>query len=557
MATLLLPAGPELVEAPTGLATVQIVRSPLRGADGQLRMLQQTVPAGQMVHESLPPNITCARAILNGLVLTETEYATTNLQPGDELTILPEWGDPFFTPTVLATIAVGLIVSVAATALTYVLFPPDKPHIKAGERDEPTFSFEGIRTTVGPGAVVPVVYGRFRVGGQLLSASVDQAMTVIDAPSPVGGAVPHPIDNVYGGTLSPNGVPLTPITVVANNHGAIVGSHVDIGGVTGKTGANGGWFISRVHDVHTVDLQGSEGVDPRPYTGGGVLVVVDNTTPGPRRVAATSTPPTLTLLLGLTEGPYGGLLPETIELNGQPIGNFPGVQIFQSIGTPDQTPLPTFGEIANTFGDGREIPALPGIAYTTTVAVEGFTLNIVFQDGLYHFNPKGEKEENVSTLGYRYRSRPAGAWSAFSYFDVASARTAPVRFGIRREHLPQAVYDIELAWSHAFQVVPDRSKWVPTLESVTELRHNTNAYPNTALLGLRTLATDALQGALPNVSVEILGRTVRVNEFLYNNNWTDNPAWVVMDLMTNTRYGMGIPDAEIDLPGLCRLGRLL
>ena len=79
----------------------------------------------------------------------------------------------------LITFAIGIAISIATTALSYLLFPPAKPHVQGGAIDEPTFSFEGIRTTIGPGQVVPVIYGRHRVGGQLLSASVNQAMTVV------------------------------------------------------------------------------------------------------------------------------------------------------------------------------------------------------------------------------------------------------------------------------------------------------------------------------------------------------------------------------------------
>ena len=170
------------------------------------------------------------------------------------------------------------------------------------------------------------------------------------------------------------------------------------------------------------------------------------------------------------------------------------------------------------------------MVYTTTTDVQAFVLNIAFQQGLYFMSTTGEKQENVSTLGYRYRVSPTGTWSAYSFFDVAAARASVVRFAIRREGLPLDTYDIEVVWSHAFHIDEGRAAWIGTLESITEIQVNTNAYPNTALLGLRSIATDALQGALPNITVEVLGRAVRVGEFLQNHNWTENPAWAVMDL---------------------------
>ena len=134
----------------------------------------------------------------------------------------------------LIPLAIGIAVSIATTALSYLLFPPAKPHVQGGAIDEPTFSFEGIRTTIGPGQVVPVIYGRHRVGGQLLSASVDQARVIIDT---VGGG-------------------------------------------------------------------------------------------GRQQVEALSASPTLTMLLALGEGPISAFDTDSIEINGQPIANFPGVQLF-------------------------------------------------------------------------------------------------------------------------------------------------------------------------------------------------------------------------------------
>ena len=531
-------------------ATLQLVRSPIRAADGSLRLLRQEVLAGQTVAEVLPPQHAWARVIWNGRALTHAEHQTLVLTAGDELTAFPTWGIPAALAAPLIMIAVGLAVSVAATALSYVLFPPKKPNAITPEIDEPTESFEGIRTTVGPGAVVPVIYGRRRVGGQLLSDDVRQALTVIDGPTPAGGVVQQPIVTVEGGTLNEYGAPQELVVVTVMNHGAVTGSHVDIGGVQGKTNVNGGWIV-RMLDVHRLELLGSIGVDPRPYTGGGVLVVVNEAAPGLRRIDAITTPPTMTLFLGIGEGPIGGALWETLEINGQPLGNFPTAQVFQQLGTATQAPLPEFGETANTFADGRDIPTTTGgsLLYTTTVPVQAFVLNITFNKGLYFLTSRGEKQENLSTIGYRTRVSPAGPWTAFSFFDVAAARTAPVRFGLRREGLPLDTYDIEVVWSHAFHVDEGRAEWVGTLESITEIQSNTNAYLNTATIGLRSIATEALQGGLPNITVEVLGRAVRVNEFTPNLNWTDNPAWCVMDLLTNTRYGMKIPDSEIDLPG--------
>ncbi len=70
-----------------------------------------------------------------------------------------------------------------------------------------------------------------------------------------------------------------------------------------------------------------------------------------------------------------------------------------------------------------------------------------------------------------------------------------------------------------------------------------NAYPNTAYIALTLKAQDGLSGN-PVISSIVEGRKV----------WTPsgtvfsrNPAWIVYDFLTNTRYGVGIPTEYIDL----------
>src|SRR5262252_8584547 len=447
MAIALLPEHTTETPLHVGTATVLLVCTPVRAADGSLRTWRLDVPCPMRLEEALPPRVQPGRIILNGRVVV-LEEADLVLRPGDEVFVFPTWGIAAPLGVLLVQAAIGLALSMAVTAISYLLFPPSKPHIAT--RDEQTFSFEGIRTAIGPGQPVPVIYGRHRIGGQLLSAAITQSQTIDDVGQPQ------------------------------------------------------------------------------------------------RQIAALATPPQLTMLLALGEGPIGEVLVNTIEINGQPIANFPTVSYDWRFGYPVQDPMANFGENANTFSDGREITQA-GIMYTTTIPVEAFTLNIVFNQGLYHFTTKGDKEDNRVIVQYWYRVSPSGSWAGPLPWDIVAGRTAPVRLGIRRT-VPLARYDIRVEFVSAKNQVEGRDQWVPSLESVTEILHNTQSYPNTALLGIQALATDTLQGALPNITTEILGKRVRVATFDHAAEvWSDDPAWCVMDFLTDTRYGLGIPDGDIDL----------
>ena len=87
-------------------------------------------------------------------------------------------------------------------------------------------------------------------------------------------------------------------------------------------------------------------------------------------------------------------------------------------GTYDQTPIPEFGETASTFADGRRIEGHPGVVYTTTAPIDAFVLNIAFDEGLYFLTPKGQKEDNMTTIQYRYRIAGTDFVDIWGTFDV-------------------------------------------------------------------------------------------------------------------------------------------
>ena len=72
-------------------------------------------------------------------------------------------------------------------------------------------------------------------------------------------------------------------------------------------------------------------------------------------------------------------------------------------------------------------------------------------------------------------------------------------------------------------------------------------FPHTAYIALTFTANDQVSST-PNITCVVKGRKVRVWE---NNRWvtkwSNNPAWCVLDFLTNSRYGLGKDDGVIDL----------
>ena len=126
-------------------------------------------------------------------------------------------------------------------------------------------------------------------------------------------------------------------------------------------------------------------------------------------------------------------------------------------------------------------------------------------------------------------------------------------------------------------IVEARYKLGASLQSVTEYVEGFFGYPNTAIIGTRLNAKD--HPDIPNKEYLIKGRMIKVpsnynpidgtysgdwdgnfkytdldgstdpsdNEYIME--WTSNPAWIIYDLLTNKRYGMGkynITEEDID-----------
>ena len=85
---------------------------------------------------------------------------------------------------------------------------------------------------------------------------------------------------------------------------------------------------------------------------------------------------------------------------------------------------------------------------------------------------------------------------------------------------------------------------------ITEHPHKLS-YPNSSILVYSIAASAVISGNLPNIRAILKGKKVK----LYNFNteqweiaWTDNPAWIIRDILTNPRYGLGdfITEENID-----------
>jgi len=102
-------------------------------------------------------------------------------------------------------------------------------------------------------------------------------------------------------------------------------------------------------------------------------------------------------------------------------------------------------------------------------------------------------------------------------------------------------------------IIEARYKINASLASVTEHVEGFFGYPNTAIIGTRLNSRDHPQ--IPKREYLVKGRLINIpsnylaesgtysgnwdGTFNENIEWTSNPAWIILDLLTNERYGMG------------------
>ena len=267
---------------------------------------------------------------------------------------------------------------------------------------------------------------------------------------------------------------------------------------------------------------------------------------------------TMNLLLLASKGEVEGLEPGTVEINGQPAANFPGVTIETRNGTDDQTAIKGFDVIANTYQQSIELgDSWQG--YTTLSQVDNLELLFTFPQGLSHADSKGIVREN--TFVYKVRHRPTGGpvWTELPDQTVVRSTRSQFFETFRIDDLPRGQYDVQVKKISVANSDQNTDTWIEYLTGVTEEIDELRTYPRHALLAVRAIATEQLGGAMPTVTAIWKGLKVPTwNGASWDPPaWTRNRGWLVLQILRDrsdqahnyVSWGAGdhISDEEIDL----------
>lgn len=256
---------------------------------------------------------------------------------------------------------------------------------------------------------------------------------------------------------------------------------------------------------------------------------------------------------GPIEGPVGGmqgfLLNETPVVDNKGNTNIHGVDIQWKSGTQSQEPLEGFSfvekEVSVNVGVKQETPILRVISDKETDRVR-LTLGV---SSLTKQDSKGNQEN--TSVDMLIEVNDGSGWVNEKRVTIGPGK-------ISGQYLESHI--INAPTKKPFQIrvsrITEDSKsdllrndtlWA----SYTEITDAKFSYPNSAIVGMKI---DSSQyGEMPNRTYHIKGMIIQVpdnydpNTRNYNGiwtgkfkpAWTDNPAWIFYDLVTNERYGIG------------------
>jgi predicted phage tail protein len=418
-----------------------------------------------------------------------------------------------------------------------------------------SFLLGGLSNTSQQGTPVPIVYGRMRVGSIVASIGYSaedfHPPEYIDPNNPYQGFPPpgetFPVPPVGGTTLAGGTTQMAGstglIAPIAGTQATAVFGTGSGGG--GKGGGSGGF------------------VQPDTLHSNAVVRIID--------------------VLG--EGPIGGLVDgaKSIFFNGTPLQaasgayNFRGVSWEVRYGYPDQDPVSGFPASEDSVPVQRQVKQANPVVQTITGSSATAARVTMLMPALLSINHYNGDVNALDELAYDIEVRASGPgfvgdYQLVEHIILAKAKASSSYEKSTRFDLPRAgdgadTWDIRVTriTGDSTDVVNIQSDTI--FERLDVIDDHKLSYPNTAYIAY-TFDASLFGSSLPTRQVEIYGRTVAVpanydpvtggysssGTGTFGGTWdltstiqrpVSNPAWQILDLLSNSRYGCGIPDTYL------------
>lgn len=234
-----------------------------------------------------------------------------------------------------------------------------------------------------------------------------------------------------------------------------------------------------------------------------------------------------------------------VDDNDESSFNFKNTEIAYTLGTQDQMPLQGFEMSEREVSVGAEIKNVTPVT-RTVIDPDVTRLRITCGvSALFSQNDNGDTERTSVSLEILINGLPRAVKNISGKSSSRFYRSYII------DNLPPKPFTItvkRLTADSKSQRLQNGTHWV----SYTEIIDTKLSYPNMALIGIKT--DSRYNPNFPNVNLLLYGRLVKVPS-TYNpetrtyepgiwrgdwkEEWTDNPAWIFYDLVTNSLAGLG------------------
>jgi predicted phage tail protein len=261
------------------------------------------------------------------------------------------------------------------------------------------------------------------------------------------------------------------------------------------------------------------------------------------------------------KGGFVGTISATTNVNRtSATGEVGSIVVDYRVGTQNQAPMPGFDDVKAEQGVGVKITRLAGPLSRTTTSALFSRLRVRVGIGSLFFIDENNADVKGTSVSFNIKIRPDGGSLFVNENKTISGKSrGPVDFE----------YEYGMQGTGPWVVTVERVTADPTTTRISDdiyfkaivgIIDRSFRYPNTALLGMKIGAENF--STVPRVSAELMGMKIKIpsnyNPYSrqysgiwdgsFKTDWSNNPAWVFYDLLTNTRYGAGsfIGEANVD-----------
>lgn len=273
---------------------------------------------------------------------------------------------------------------------------------------------------------------------------------------------------------------------------------------------------------------------------------------------------------GLINDAKSILIDEVQLMNDDDEYNFGGVTYVERVGTSDQSVVPGFSKVENEISVGTQVTEESG-GITKNVSdtdVDDVRFTITVPQLMKIDIETGDRLRTSVSLAFDIRP-DGGSWVTATTTTITGKCTSTYARAVRVTDLANygaGPWEIRVrritADSESTDLVND-TYW----GSYTEIKNFKMIYPDTAYVAFEVDAQYFGQ-SMPTRQYLIKGLKIKIPDNYdpvartYTGVWTgtfttaysNNPAWVLYDLLTNTRYGLGIDEDKVDKWTLYTIG---